>query len=112
MVVRRKYNKCLRKLMYRKANYTCQCCGTQKTKENNLVLTIHHIKFVKYGGMATQENGLVCCLNCHDKIHKHLGILGGSQNFWQELANYLFTLPNLTDSCKDRFSGEEYKGAA
>ncbi len=103
-----KYSKCLRKAMYRQVSNICQCCGTPRTQANGLVLTVHHIRPVRAGGMATRENGLVCCKECHLSIHKHVDPLGDvERNFWIDLKDYLFTLPDLTQACKARFSSDK-----
>tara|TARA_Y100001960_G_C14702273_1_gene842324 strand:+ start:578 stop:964 length:387 start_codon:yes stop_codon:yes gene_type:complete len=105
-----KYNKSLRKSMFRSVGEVCQCCGEKRTKQNGLVLTVHHILPVRAGGLATRENGLVACADCHTAVHDYIDPLGDvGRNFWQDMADYILSLPKATEECRARFSsGEEY----
>lgn len=44
-------------------NYVCELCGSNKDVEG------HHIDDVAFDGEAEEENILVVCKLCHDKIH-------------------------------------------
>lgn len=46
-------------------NYTCQCC---KTRKGNL--HVHHIVYRSNGGSDEEDNLIVLCKSCHDKLHK------------------------------------------
>lgn len=47
-------------------DHTCQNC---KSKTKNTKLETHHIIFKSNGGSDEQENLIVLCKNCHDKVH-------------------------------------------
>lgn len=46
-------------------NYTCQCCKTRKRN-----LHVHHIVYRSNGGSDEEDNLIVLCKSCHDKLHK------------------------------------------
>tara|TARA_Y100001960_G_C14702273_1_gene842325 strand:+ start:1117 stop:1527 length:411 start_codon:yes stop_codon:yes gene_type:complete len=99
-----RFSRNLRKTLYRKASYTCQCCGTKRTAKNNLVLTLHHIVPSSYGGLGTAENALVCCIDCHINIHHYINKLQNLlYTFWEDLKIYILDLPNAPKKCKKRF---------
>ena len=50
-------------------NYTCQHC---KGKSKNNKLEVHHIIFRSQGGSDDENNLIVLCKSCHDKLHKGL----------------------------------------
>lgn len=48
-------------------NYTCQHC---KGKSKDSKLEVHHIIFRSQGGSDEENNLIVLCKTCHDKLHK------------------------------------------
>lgn len=53
-------------------NYICQYC---KGKEKDKRLETHHIIWRSNGGADHQDNMIILCKTCHDKIHKKIIIL-------------------------------------
>ncbi len=81
-----KYNK-LRKKVYKRDNYACQCCGDN----NGGNLEGHHLcswysnKKFRY----VTSNGVTLCKECHKKFHKEFGRKNNTRKqFTKFLQNY------------------------
>ncbi|ALF55718.1 hypothetical protein ACX27_27300 [Nostoc piscinale CENA21] len=65
----------------------CQCCGYVENPE------VHHIQPVIYGGMATPNNLITLCAECHkfapDKPEHFLAYQKSGGARWQRFAGYL-----------------------
>lgn len=59
----------VRQYIFKRDNYTCQCCGKQPTKKNGLKLHAHHIETRKTGGNAP-NNMITLCDKCHKALHE------------------------------------------
>jgi hypothetical protein len=62
----------VQRLVYERANSTCQMCGWNRskwTKKDPRILEIHHIAEHAEGGPNIPENLVVLCSKCHDEIH-------------------------------------------
>ena len=66
-----------RKQVYKRDNYTCQCCGDNKG--GNLVA--HHIKnYSEHKELRTElSNGITLCNKCHKKFHDTFGYTKNNQ---------------------------------
>jgi hypothetical protein len=63
-------NRNWRQSVYRRDNYTCQCCGTRGSDIN-----AHHIfNFADNPDLRTAvDNGITLCVDCHYGFHKQYG---------------------------------------
>lgn len=68
----KEYKLFLNKVLYRD-NYTCRCCGTKSTKDNNLI--VHHLDGYNWciEKRTDDTNGITLCENCHKKFHGNYG---------------------------------------
>jgi len=80
-----------RESVYRRDNYTCQCCGDDRG--GNLIA--HHIlNFSEYGDLRYEVgNGKTLCEVCHKTFHDNYGYTGNNKkqliDFIQRYANQL-----------------------
>ncbi|KKK90226.1 hypothetical protein LCGC14_2725240 [marine sediment metagenome] len=58
----------LREYIFERDNFTCQKCGNQGDKNNDL--NAHHIIPLYKGGPHKVENIITLCVDCHRKEHK------------------------------------------
>ena len=89
---RREYKQ-WRDLVYKRDDYTCQCCGNRGGK-----LNAHHInQFADYPDLRYEvDNGITLCTNCHDAtIDGSFHNIYGTHNTtsWQ-LREYIFNKYN------------------
>ena len=62
--------------VFARDNYTCQCCHTKSTPQNNLKLVNHHIIYHSKGGSDRPSNRITICERCHtSQNHQPGGIL-------------------------------------
>ena len=59
----------VRQYVFKRDNYTCQCCGKRPTEKNGLKLHAHHIETRKTGGNAP-NNMITLCDKCHKALHE------------------------------------------
>lgn len=62
----------VQKIVYNRANSTCQMCNWNRKKwkkSDPRILELHHIKEHAKGGHNSPENLLVLCSKCHDDVH-------------------------------------------
>ena|SRR6056297_961067 len=57
----------MRKKVFERDLYTCQKCGQQNGKGNDVPLHIDHIVPIKYGGSSNMDNLQVLCQKCNLK---------------------------------------------
>lgn len=64
-----------KKSVYKKDNYTCQCCGAKNTKGNRVTLNAHHIfNWNDYEDLRYDiNNGITLCDKCHINFHREYG---------------------------------------
>lgn len=64
-----------KKNVYKKDNYTCQCCGAKNGKGKHITLNAHHIfNWNDYEGLRYDiNNGITLCDKCHIEFHKIYG---------------------------------------
>lgn len=100
------YSRADKKKIKQAANYICQCCGQTKQElaKEGLDLTVHHIKFQKFGGKSTFQNGFVCCRDCHNKMHEFLDTLGYIVDFIEALKKFLLSIPTTNIVSLKRFN--------
>lgn len=72
------------KLVLKRDNYTCQCCG-----EYGHNLVVHHLyAYNKYRELRTVvSNGITLCSECHNKYHS---MYGKGNNTKEEFIEWLF----------------------
>ena len=58
-----------RKRVYNRDAYSCQNCGTQGGKHNNVELHAHHIVPKAQGGSHDTSNLITLCKECHNTVH-------------------------------------------
>lgn len=107
----------IRKELFEENGPYCLFCGKQILEASSLkplmgkIATIHHIVFQSAGGLGVKNNGLVCCRNCHDDIHKFMDCFSISKNdydFYTTVYIWLFTEQVLDDSVYERFNYLKY----
>ena len=62
----------VQRIVYDRANSTCQLCGWNRerwTREDPRILELHHIAEHVDGGPNVPENLAVLCSRCHDDVH-------------------------------------------
>jgi 5-methylcytosine-specific restriction endonuclease McrA len=69
----------IRKLVYKRDNWTCQKCGAR-----NIKLHAHHIVPVSQGGSNEFQNLITLCENCHINEHPLWG--------YHKLRNFINTI--------------------
>ena len=67
-------------------------------EDNYCSLDVHRIKEGQHGGRYTQDNTIVCCVNCHRKIHD-----GKIQIFRKYLSTKGQVLHYFNESGEERF---------
>lgn len=68
----------LRKMAYRRDEYTCQNCGTRGGPYGDAVLHAHHGVPLSKGGANELSNLTTYCEKCHGAIH-HKSIMAPTQ---------------------------------
>jgi len=63
----RKVSHQVRDMVLERDGYCCQHCGTTRN------LTLHHVKYRRYGGTSTPDNLTTLCRDCHDAVHRQWG---------------------------------------
>lgn len=71
--------------VYKRDNYTCQCCGDNKGHN----LNAHHIYgYTEYKNFRTDiDNGITLCEECHKKYHKQYGY---KNNNYKDFRTFLY----------------------
>ena len=69
--------------VYKRDNYTCQCCGIAGNGHN---LNAHHIySYSKYKDLRTDiNNGITLCEDCHKEFHKEYGYGDNTKEQFEE----------------------------
>ena len=77
--------------IFRRDNYTCQCCS-QKGR-----LNAHHLEsfHAKPELREDLENGITLCVNCHKDFHKRYGKLNNTKAQFEEYRNEKILRQNL-----------------
>ena len=75
-----------RKEVYKRDNYTCQCCGVVGNGHN---LNAHHIYgYTEYKDLGTDiNNGVTLCEDCHKRYHKQYGY---KNNNYKDFRTFLY----------------------
>lgn len=73
------------KNVYKRDNYTCQCCGEKGNGHN---LNAHHINGYNWDkdNRTNIDNGICLCKDCHSKFHK---IYGRGYNTLKQLEEFV-----------------------
>jgi len=71
-----------RKKVYKRDNYTCQCCG----KKSNGDLVAHHLDGYSWceGKRIDVNNGVTLCKTCHTKFHKIYGNFSNTKEQFEQ----------------------------
>ena len=79
----KEYKLFLNKVLYRD-NYTCRCCGTKSTKDNNLI--VHHLDGYNWcvEKRTDDTNGITLCECCHSNFHSSYGCGGNTKEQFYE----------------------------
>ena len=85
-----------RKQVYKRDNYTCQCCKMKRISNNQPSLNAHHIEnFASNLSKRTDiDNGITLCEICHAKFHK---IYGKQNNTLSQLQEFIQNFNNLDE---------------
>lgn len=62
----------VQKNVYERARNTCQLCGWNRDRWNKndpRILELHHVQEHAAGGSNKEDNLIVLCSKCHDKVH-------------------------------------------
>lgn len=62
----------IQRVVYERANNTCQLCGWNRekwTRDDPRILELHHVEEHVEGGPNIPENLVVLCGRCHDEVH-------------------------------------------
>lgn len=78
-----------RKAVYKKDNYTCQCCGVKNSKGNHIILNAHHVyNWSDYESLRFDiNNGITLCNECHINFHKIYGKKLNNKSQIEEFLN-------------------------
>lgn len=83
-----------RKAVFKRDNYTCQCCGARSRAGHPVISHVHHLEnFAHNEGLRFDiDNGVTLCRGCHDirvegSFHNLYGIHGNTK---QQFDEYLF----------------------
>ena len=62
----------IQRIVYDRANNTCQLCGWDRDKwkrDDPRILEIHHVEEHVDGGPNIPDNLVLLCSRCHDEVH-------------------------------------------
>lgn len=76
-----------RKEVYKRDNYSCQCC--KKKSEGNIVA--HHLDGYSWcvDKRTNVDNGITLCVECHDKFHSTYGRFNNTKEQFEQFINNL-----------------------
>ena len=82
--------------VYKRDNYTCQCCGMHRTKSSQPPLNAHHIiNFAQNESLQTNvDNGITLCKNCHHLFHS---VYGKKNNNFAQIIEFIKNYNIITD---------------
>ena len=69
----------VRQYVFKRDNYTCQCCGAHPTEKKPVKLQVHHLESRKVGG-NTPGNLITLCKACHKTLHEGKVALDGKKH--------------------------------
>ena len=60
-----------RQKVFKKDNYTCQCCRNRSSKNNKVILNAHHLNGYNWDKehRVDVDNGVTLCEDCHKEFH-------------------------------------------
>jgi len=64
-----------RKQVFKRDNYTCQCCGDKNGNGKRIKLAAHHLDGYHWckEKRLDIDNGITLCWDCHNKFHTNYG---------------------------------------
>lgn len=71
--------------VYKRDEYTCQCCGSSKSG----TLNAHHLNGYEWDkeNRTNVDNGITLCEDCHKDFHKTYGYGGNTREQYEEWIN-------------------------
>lgn len=82
-----------RAAVFLRDNYTCQCCGARSSKNNPVILHVHHIENYSSNPelRLCVDNGITMCNHCHSpqQLGSFHSIYGNRNNSKEQLEEYI-----------------------
>lgn len=77
------------KQVYKKDNYTCQCCGVRNGNGKAIKLNAHHKEGYNWCTERRLDitNGVTLCEDCHKEFHHIYGYGNNTEQQWKEFIN-------------------------
>lgn len=74
--------------VFKKDNYTCQCCGNRGKKGKIVILNAHHLNGYHWDkeNRINVDNGITLCEECHKEFHH---IFGNKNNTKEQYNEYM-----------------------
>lgn len=80
-----------REIVFRRDDYTCQCCGDRSRAGHSVILHAHHLENFAHNEdlRFDVDNGITLCFNCHDirargSFHNLYGIHNNTREQFEE----------------------------
>lgn len=78
-----------RNSVFKKDNYTCQCCENRSSKNNKVILNAHHLNGYNWDNehRIDVNNGVTLCEDCHKEFHLLYGYGYNTKEQYKEWIN-------------------------
>lgn len=76
------------KNVFKRDNYTCQCCHIKSQNQKSIILNAHHLDGYNWceEKRVDVDNGITLCKECHDKFHN---IYGRGNNTKEQFEEFM-----------------------